>query len=80
MNTVTRSRYSRAQEKQADRIGTELALERGFDSDGPDRFRERQHERCGKWSLSTKIEHSPFGSHAPDRVRAQNVRALQAGT
>ena len=78
VNSVIRSRYGKDQEKAADRIGTELALERGFDPEEAARFWERQHERFGKRSLNTKIEHSLFGSHPQDRVRAENVRALLA--
>ncbi len=77
-NSVIRSKYSKEQEKEADRIGTELALERGFDPQEAARFWDRQHERFGKRSLSTKVEHSLFGSHPRDRVRAENIRALLA--
>ena len=79
-NSVIRSKYSKEQEGEADRIGTELALERGFDPEEAARFWDHQHERFGKRSLTTKIEHSLFGSHPRDRVRAENVRALLAGT
>ena len=79
VNSVIRSNYSREQEKAADRIGAELALKRGFEPEEAARFWERQHERFGKRSLSTKIEHSLFGSYPRDRVRAENVRALLAG-
>ena len=79
VNSVIRSKYSREQEKAADRIGADLALERGFEPEEAARFWERQHKRFGKRSLSTKIEHSLFGSHPRDRVRAENVRALLAG-
>ena len=78
-NSVIRSKYSKEQEKEADRIGAELALERGFDPEEAARFWDRQHERFGKRSFSTKIEHSLFGSHPRDRVRAEGVRALLAG-
>ena len=64
--------------KEADRIGTELALARGFDPEEAVRFWERQHERFGKRSLSPKIGNSLFGSHPRDRVRAENLRALLA--
>ena len=80
VNSVIRSKYSKEQEGEADRIGTELALERGFDPEEAARFWDHQHERFGKRSLTTKIEHSLFGSHPRDRVRAENVRALLAGT
>ena len=60
--------------KEADRIGTELALARGFDPEEAVRFWERQHERFGKRSLSPKIGNSLFGSHPRDRVRAENLR------
>ena len=78
INSVIRSRYSKEQEKEADRIGTKLALARGFDPKEAVRFWERQHQRFGKRSLSTKISHSLFGSHPRDRVRAENLRALLA--
>ena len=78
VNSVIRSKYSREQEKAADRIGTELALKRGFEPEQAARFWERQHERFGTRSLSTKIEHSLFGSHPRDRVRAENIRELLA--
>ena len=78
VNSVIRSRYSKEMEKEADRIGTELALARGFDPEEAARFWERQHERFGKRSLSTKSGHSLFGSHPRDRVRAENLRALLA--
>ena len=78
VNSVIRSRYSKKQEKEADRIGTTLALARGFDPKEAVRFWERQHQRFGKRSLSTKISHSLFGSHPRDRVRAENLRALLA--
>ena len=79
VNSVIRSKYSKEHENAADRIGKELALKRGFDPEEAARFWDRQHERFGKRSLSTKIEHSLFGSHPRDRVRAENVRALLAG-
>ena len=78
INSVIRSRYSKEHEKEADRIGTELALARGFDPEDAVRFWERQHERFGKRSLSPKIGNSLFGSHPRDRVRAENLRALLA--
>ena len=78
INSVIRSRYSKEHEKEADRIGTELALARGFDPEEAVRFWERQHERFGKRSLSPKIANSLFGSHPQDRVRAENLRALLA--
>ncbi len=79
VNSIIRSQYSKEQEKEADLIGTELALARGFDPDEAARFWEMQHERLGKRSLNTKIGHSLFGSHPRDSVRAENVRALVAG-
>ncbi|WP_420636209.1 M48 family metalloprotease [Candidatus Palauibacter sp.] len=79
INSVIRSRYSREQEKAADRIGADLALKRGFDPEQAARFWEMQHERFGRRSLSTRIEHSLFGSHPRDRVRAEGVRELLAG-
>ncbi len=78
INSVIRSGYSKEHEKEADRIGTELALARGFDPEEAVRFWERQHERFGKRSLSPKIGNSLFGSHPRDRVRAENLRALLA--
>ena len=71
INSVIRSRYSKEHEKEADRIGTELALARGFDPEEEVRFSERQHERFGKRSLSPKIGNSLFGSHPRDRVRGR---------
>ena len=78
VNSVIRSRYSKQHEKEADRTGTKLALARGFDPKEAVRFWERQHQRFGKRSLSTKISHSLFGSHPRERVRAANLEALLA--
>ena len=78
-NSVIRSKYSREQEEAADRIGTKLALERGFDPVEAARFWDLQHDRFAQRSFTTRVEHSLFGSHPRDRVRAENVRALIAG-
>ena len=45
VNSVTRSKFSREQEKEADLIGTELALVRGFDPEEEARFWDKQDER-----------------------------------
>ena len=79
INAAIRSRFNKEQEKEADRIGTELALARGFDPEEATLFWDLQHERFGKRSLSAKIGHSLFGSHPRERVRAENLRELLAG-
>ncbi len=78
VNSIARSQYSKEQEKEADLIGTELALALGFDPDEAARFWEMQHERFGKRSLNTKIAHSLFGSHPRDSVRALVAGDLKA--
>ena len=78
VNLVIQSKFSKEHEKEADRIGTELALARGFDPEEAARFWERQHERFGKWNVRRKIAHSLFGSHPRDHVRAENLRVLLA--
>ena len=79
INAVIRSRFNKQQEQEADRVGIELALERGFDPEEAALFWDLQHERFGKRSLSAKIGHSLFGSHPRERVRAENLRELLAG-
>ena len=78
VSTVVRSRYNKEQEKEADRIGAQLALAQDFDPEEAARFWERQHERFGQRSLTAKMGHLLFGSHPRERIRAEGIRALLA--
>ena len=79
VNSVARTKYNKKAEKEADLIGTKLALARGFDPDEASRFWDNQHQRFGKRSLNTKVANSLFGAHPLERIRAENIRALLAG-
>ena len=79
INSVIRSRYSKEHEKEADRIGTELALARGFDPEEAVRFWERQHERFRE--EKPQPEDRKTRSSVPIRGTAsvpRNLRALLA--
>ena len=76
-NSVMRAKFSREQEKEADLIGMELAMARGFDPEEGQRFFEKQHERYRKRRFR------PFSaflsSHPPSGVRATNISTLLSG-
>ena len=77
VNSVMRAKFSREQEKEADLIGLELVMARGFDPEEGQRFFEQQHERYRKRRFR------PFSaflsSHPPSGVRATNINTLLSG-
>ena len=79
-NGVLRSQFSREQEKEADLIGCELAMARGFDPDQGRALFQRFHDRFGKrpsglsGALTRKLR-----THPPYIVRVSNIHAVLAG-
>ena len=79
-NAVIRAKFSREQEKEADLIGCELAMERGFDPDEGRALFQKFHERLGKrrFSLTGALTRK-FSTHPPFVVRAANIHAALSG-
>lgn len=80
INAVTRAKFSREQEKEADLIGCELAMARGFDPEQGQVFFERLNSRYGKrrFGLSKALLNN-LGAHPTYKVRASNINSLLVG-
>ena len=79
VSSVLRSKYSKEAEREADVLGTELALAQGFDPEEAVRFWERQDERFRGRSLRPEAGDSLFGTHPSERVRAESLRVVLDG-
>lgn len=79
-NAVVRAKFSREQEKEADLIGSELAMARGFDPDQGRTLFQNFHDRFGKrrFSLTGSLTRM-LSTHPPFIVRASNIRAVLSG-
>ena len=79
-NAVMRSKVSREQEREADLIGAELAMARGFDPDAGRAFFQKLHDRFGKrgFSLGRTLS-GKFATHPAFHVRATNIQAVLSG-
>ena len=79
-NAVMRAKFSREQEKEADLIGAELAMARGFDPDGGRALFQNLHDRFGKrrFSLGRALS-SKFATHPAFHVRATNIHSVLSG-
>lgn len=79
-NAVMRSRFSREQEREADLIGAELAMARGFDPDEGRVLFSNLHDRFGKrrFSLGRALS-GKFNQHPPFQVRATIIHSVLTG-
>lgn len=80
VNAVMRARFGREQEKEADLIGVELAMGRGFDPDEGRAFFQNLHDRLGKRRFSpSRALSSRFATHPSSQIRAANIQSVLSG-
>ena len=79
-NAVMRIKFGREQEKEADLVGAELAMARGFDPDEGRAFFQDLHDRFGKrrFSLDRALS-SMFATHPSSQIRATNIHSVLSG-
>ena len=79
-NAVMRAKFGREQEKEADLIGVELAMARGFDPDEGRAYFQNLHDRLEKRRFSRgKALPSMFATHPSSEIRATNIQSVLSG-
>ena len=79
-NAVMRAKFGREQEKEADLIGAELAMARGFDPAEGREFFQSLHDRFGKRRFSPgRALSSMFATHPSSQIRATNIHSVLSG-